>query len=530
MTGSPSQGDDGLAIDGLEARDVDEGLEDAARLAARLHAAVELGDAVVASAHEGQQLSGTRPDCDETSLEGALRLLGQKLRVALLDARDAFPQCDRREALQAPVQRGVDAQALFSQHLGGVDVRELSLEKVQEVARVSGFRRHGREPQWLVQRGLVGRLVEAPLSDHQLEHQVAPLHGSLGLAVRRDPVGALDDGGQQPRLRNAEILCPLPEEVARRFADAVDRRRTALPEVDLVEVRLEDGVLVVSGLHDERHQRFLDLAAQRPLRCEEEVLDELLSEGASPLADRARAQVRDHRSDDAARIDAVVGVEALVLYGQHRVDHVVRQILEVDELALLPGRAVVRAELLRLEQHGTELLPAGHRADLADARAGKAQHDVAGRLGTTGMRERAQVHADPVAPPDELSSRQRAARGRLAIAEAQERAAQVHLLPVESGVEDRGCGVDAGRHAEAHALEAPAHRPVELHHAHGEGEARRERRDQGAERDAPRPARHAAAEPGSTGPRPAAPAAGLSAARPPSRHSLLAPIRPDLAR
>ena len=61
--------------------------------------------------------------------------------------------------------------------------------------------------------------------------------------------------------RQAEVGDVLAEEEPRRFGHAVDRERPALPEVDVVEVQLEDLVLRRAPLEDERHQHLAHLAA-----------------------------------------------------------------------------------------------------------------------------------------------------------------------------------------------------------------------------------------------------------------------------
>ena len=279
------------------------------------------------------------------------------------------------------------------------------------------------------------------------------------------------------------------------------------PEIDLVEVGLEDLALLVAGLDDQGHQGFLDLARPGALGGEEEVLDQLLGEGASPLTNPAGPQVREHGTRDASQIDARVALEALVLHGEHGVDQVARQLVERDELALLAIGSVVGADALGLEQHGAELVPAPHRADLANQRAREPQDHVARGLRSTRVLEGAQVDPHPVRAPHELTRGQRATRLRLAIAETQQRPPQVDQLPVESGVEDLRRGVDLGGHVKEHALEAVRHDPIEARDVHDRGEAEHEGEGQhdgrhpaqpggGAQPDVPERAPGAAASPG----------------------------------
>ena len=134
----------------------------------------------------------------------------------------------------------------------------------------------------------------------------------------------------------------------------MDLGRTALAEVDLVQIGLENRLLLVSGLHQERHHRFGELPLQGLLGGEKEVLDELLSQRARPLTDAARPDVRDERTGDAAQVDAVMALETLILDCEHRVREMTRQVIEPNEITLLPVESVVGTHQLGLEQHGTD--------------------------------------------------------------------------------------------------------------------------------------------------------------------------------
>ena len=78
----------------------------------------------------------------------------------------------------------------------------------------------------------------------------------------------------------------LPKKMRAASGHAVDRERPALAEHDVVQVELEDLILGESRLEDERHELFLQLAAQGLLRRQERVLDDLLRERAA--ADQVR--------------------------------------------------------------------------------------------------------------------------------------------------------------------------------------------------------------------------------------------------
>ena len=68
-----------------------------------------------------------------------------------------------------------------------------------------------------------------------------------------------------------------------RQAEAVNGASALLAEKDLVGICLEDFVLVVARLYDQRHHRLVELARQRTLGREDEILDQLLGQGAATL-------------------------------------------------------------------------------------------------------------------------------------------------------------------------------------------------------------------------------------------------------
>src|SRR4030088_2366221 len=70
----------------------------------------------------------------------------------------------------------------------------------------------------------------------------------------------------------------LPEEGLGCFAEAVDAVASALAEVDLVGVHLEDLLFVEAGLELEGDEDLAELAHDTLLWCEEEAAGELLGE------------------------------------------------------------------------------------------------------------------------------------------------------------------------------------------------------------------------------------------------------------
>ena len=272
---------------------------------------------------------------------------------------------------------------------------------------------------------------------HQLEHQVASHAGTLPVSMRRDAVRRLDDRGEQRRLGDRQLAGTLPEVEARRLSHAVDLRRAALAEVDLIQVGLEDRLLVVPGLDEQGHHGLGELSLQGLLGGEEEVLDELLGQRARTLTDAPRPEVRDERAGDAAEIDTMVTLEALILDGQHRVGEMTRQVIEPNEVALLPGESVARTHQLGLEQHRTEFPARRDLVDRIDLVPVEPDRDRACGLGPRGMLEGPQMDLQLTAVPAVAARRESPGRVALAVPEPFEGFGQLDQLPVEPGIQDR---------------------------------------------------------------------------------------------
>ena len=87
----------------------------------------------------------------------------------------------------------------------------------------------------------------------------------------------------------------------------------AVPEVDGVEVPLEDGPLRVPLLQLDRHHRFAQLALQVLLRAEHHRAHVLLGDRRPALVEVAGLDVAGECANHAAGVDPVVVEEALVL-------------------------------------------------------------------------------------------------------------------------------------------------------------------------------------------------------------------------
>jgi hypothetical protein len=147
-------------------------------------------------------------------------------------------------------------------------------------------------------------------------------------------VGSLRQGREISRLLDAQIRQLLAEIVERRRGDAVGVHA----EVDLVEIKLEDLLFLEGPLHADGKDGLLQLAIELALAVEQEVLRHLLGYGGGALgAPAGVGHHLDERAADAHEVEATVLVEAPVLGGQERLDHLFGDHVDRHEDAPLAG-------------------------------------------------------------------------------------------------------------------------------------------------------------------------------------------------
>ncbi len=167
---------------------------------------------------------------------------------------------------------------------------------------------------------------------------------------------------EQRRLGERQAPRALVEVRARRLLDPVG----TVPEVDRVEVGEQDPVLRPALLELPGERGLANLACDRPLVADVGVLDELLRDRRAALDDTLRLDVLPEGARDAARVDAVVLVEALILDRDDRLPHDRRHVADVlqQDAALVSakhredGAAVGRVDDavdLRVLRSGVEL-------------------------------------------------------------------------------------------------------------------------------------------------------------------------------
>ncbi len=190
------------------------------------------------------------------------------------------PVADRvlRQALQVQVERRVDVGRRAA-HVDG-PAGQLLLDEVDEVGRL-GLEGAGRGEQRLLAGALGFRRVRDAVLHHHVQHDVAALGAALGRAERRQRLRRLDHAGQRRRFGQRQVQHVLAEVEPGRLRQAVHRERSAVAEIHLVQIQLEDLILRQAALGDDRHELFLELPRVGLLGREQQVLDQLLRQRAA---------------------------------------------------------------------------------------------------------------------------------------------------------------------------------------------------------------------------------------------------------
>ena len=116
---------------------------------------------------------------------------------------------------------------------------------------------------------------------HDLEHEVAALEGALWMAVGVEAVRALNEAGEGGELGGVELLEVFAEEGLGGLAESIHGERSALAEVDLVGVHVEDLLLREAALELEGDEDLGEFALQGAGGREKEAARELHGDGGA---------------------------------------------------------------------------------------------------------------------------------------------------------------------------------------------------------------------------------------------------------
>ncbi len=321
----------------LERRDERERLEGRAGLPDPAPREVELVTLVVLAGEHRLDRAVGRAHRDERDVRALLRRVDERARVHRVLCVVLPARVERRVDLQSTLVQGphtslarlpevveLAVRVLEDQVADVVDEERLDL--LLEPADVV------RDPEGFGLRALdVVRLRPAELG-HPIQDEVAALECGIGPRHRVVFPRRPDQSGEERRLRERQVLRLGVEVRVRRGLDPVG----AVPEVDLVDVPLEDLFLRVPALEADRERRLLELARERLLgHVDQHVLHELLRQGGAALLDVAGREVRDRRAHQGGEVQRAVLVERVVLDRQHREFGDVGDLAELDEAAVL---------------------------------------------------------------------------------------------------------------------------------------------------------------------------------------------------
>ena len=211
------------------------------------------------------------------------------------------PAFERREALGqrglgAPLNDRIEAredlQAFVLEVLLTIDPAQLAPHYLGEGREADGHAGCARrDTERCAAQELRVPSGEHALLGHARQHIVAALEGAARMAARVVQRRAAHHAGQEGQLRRGQLGERSAEIELRGEPEAMDRARPVLAEIDLVDIGLEDLLLAVTQLQQERHECLADLAPQCALGIEIKVFDELLGQGAAALPNLARTQV-----------------------------------------------------------------------------------------------------------------------------------------------------------------------------------------------------------------------------------------------
>ena len=208
-----------------------------------------------------------------------------------------------------------------------------------------------------------------------------------------------DESGEQGGLGQGDLERLLAEVRLGRGLDPV----RAVAEVHRVQVPGEDPVLTQTLLELPREIRLADLAPDRLLVPDVELLDELLRDRRAALDHLAGRGVDVRGSQQRAQVEAGVIVEALVLDRDHRVADHVGDLRGTDEHPVLPGvqggdqRTVGRVDERRLRERVRVLTCLPQGGEIA-GRNREGEHEQADHEGP-----RASGHGSTILPRVEPS-------------------------------------------------------------------------------------------------------------------------------
>ena len=220
--------------------------------------------------------------------------VGAAPAVAAVIGDQALAQGVVGHGLDGRIERRADGQAAFVEALLAVGRHQVAAHFLGEEI---GLRHLGGAAATILQLLGLGRLRlgggDVAVLDHAMEHVVAPGVGVLLVAHDVVAVRRLGQRREIGDLRQRQLVERPVEVVEGGLGHAV----VARAEIDLVQIELEDALLGVGLLDAEGEDGLADLARERRLVGQQEVLGDLLGQARRALGPLARVgDVGDHRA------------------------------------------------------------------------------------------------------------------------------------------------------------------------------------------------------------------------------------------
>ena len=340
---------------------------------------IQLALAVITPANQCPNFSGQRIHRHQRNLHVRRRLsrlgffprrvfLGQQL-VHLFSA-DLYR--GGRGALQLRIERGVNAEALRFQILLRKMFEQMILDHVHKIRRGAAARPAVQKLQFLF-LGVVGLLLrDVAVLDHLRQHPVSRFFRALRMPLRRSvTIRRPDNSAQKRALPHAQLAHVLAKIRFGRFAESANRKTAAIPQVDFVRVQLKNLLLRIALVDFHRHQHFFHFAAPFALRRKKETPRHLHINRTGALRLLPPAHIGQRRTEHPHDIQTAMLEETLILRGQHRVHHILRQVFETHDAPFLARAIEQIGDDFRLQIREIPRLVVAHLRNLGHRPAGE---------------------------------------------------------------------------------------------------------------------------------------------------------------
>ena len=328
----------GVLTGALESRQVNRRFDQRTNWPHRIEHPVETGKARLATTNHRLYFAGFRV----AHQHGRLNLLHA---LAPTKTLEGLTQRGLGLDLQDRIEAGEDAQPLLGQVFLTVILTQLALDQIKErrertVGQTAALG-NGQRLRFGLRR-LLHR--HHALLNQQIDHQIAARQRALGIAARIVVGRPLDHPHQQRHLMQLQLGQRLTEEVLTGQTEAMHRTLAILPEEHLVQVRLQNGLLVVVQFQQHGHHGLGQLALQAALTGQIEILHQLLGQGASALTQLACRGIDPDRTGNRLERNAVMIPEFTILDRHQGFHQVGRHLIKLDKHTVFMMRGIQPAD------------------------------------------------------------------------------------------------------------------------------------------------------------------------------------------